>query len=134
MARVLRCTPGRVSIGQRAMLVKAPTYHYRIARRKRALFLPTLSKVAGSTITVQWMNKVMRSGRTVASVHREVLGLMLAVQILLAQGMTARLVLPTKQVASSARQLVLLVCREMNDAVRGRTRRGFLQRAAGCHR
>jgi hypothetical protein len=82
----------------------------------------------------QTMNKVKLSGRTVASVHREVLGSMLAVQILLAQGMAARLVMHTKQLASSARQLVLLVRREMSDALRGRTRRGFLQRAAGCQR
>jgi hypothetical protein len=80
------------------------------------------------------MNKVKLSGRTVASIHREVLGSMLAVQILLAQGMTARLVLGNKQVANSARQLVLLVRREISDALRGRTRRGFLQRAAGCQR
>ena len=75
------------------------------------------------------MNKVKLSGRTVASVHREVLGSMLAVQILLAQGMAARLVLRNKQTANSARQLVLLVRREMRDALRGRTRRGFLERS-----
>jgi Transposase DDE domain len=80
------------------------------------------------------MNKLKLSGRTVATVHREVLGSLLAVQILLAQGMAARLAMRNKRVATSARQLVLLVRREMNEALRGRTRRGFLQRAAGCQR
>jgi hypothetical protein len=48
--------------------------------------------------------------------------------------MVARLALGNKQVANSARELVLLVRREMSDAVRGRTRRGFVKRAAGCQR
>lgn len=82
----------------------------------------------------QTMNKVKLSGRTVKSIHREVLGSMLAMQVLMAQGVAARAALRRKQGACSARQLVLLVRQEMGDTLRGRTRQGFLDRAARCER
>jgi Transposase DDE domain len=82
----------------------------------------------------QTLKKVRLSGRTVASVHREVLGSMLAVQMLLAQGLAGAVALGNKQAASSARQLVVLLRREVDDAIHGKTRRGFLARAAACQR
>jgi hypothetical protein len=82
----------------------------------------------------QTLKKVKLCGRTVAAVHREVLGSMLAVQVLLAQGAAGALALGRKQAANSARQLVLLVRREMAGALRGRARQGFLERAAACQR
>lgn len=82
----------------------------------------------------QTLKKVKLSGRTVASVHREVLGSMLAVQLLLAQGVAAAMALGRKQVATSARQLVLLVRREISAALHGRSRQGFLGKAARCQR
>lgn len=82
----------------------------------------------------QTLKKVKLSGRTVATVHREVLVSMLAVQLLLTQGLVGAVLLGYKQVANSARQLVLLVRREMADALRGKVRRGFLAKAARCQR
>jgi Transposase DDE domain len=82
----------------------------------------------------QTLKKVKLSGRTVASVHREVLGSMLAVQLLLAQGLAAAVALSNHKVASSARQLLLLVREEMLAALRGKSVRGFLKKAAACQR
>jgi len=82
----------------------------------------------------QTLKKVKLSGRTVASVHREVLGAMLAVQMLMTQGMAATVAMGSKKAACSVRQLVLLVRREISDAIKGRSRRGFLKRADRCRR
>jgi hypothetical protein len=80
------------------------------------------------------LKKVKLSGRTVAAVHREVLGSMLAMQLLLAQGLAAAVTLGKLKVACSARQLLMLVRQEMAAAVNGRTRQGFLVRVWGCQR
>jgi hypothetical protein len=82
----------------------------------------------------QTMKKVKLAGRTVKAVHREALGALLAVQVLLAQGAAGAIALGQKKAATSARQLLLLVRREMADAIKGRGRRGFLDRAAACQR
>lgn len=82
----------------------------------------------------QTLKKVTLRGRTVAAVHREVLGSMLAVQVLLAQGVAGALALGRKQAATSARQLLMLVRREISGALRGRSRQGFLGKAAICQR
>jgi hypothetical protein len=80
------------------------------------------------------LKKVKLSGRTVVAVHREVLGSMLAVQLLLAQGLAAAVALGNRKGASSARQLLILVRQEMAAALMGKKQRGFLTRAAGCQR
>jgi hypothetical protein len=82
----------------------------------------------------QTLKKVKLSGRTVASVHREVLGSMLAVQLLLAQGLAAAVASSNHKVANSARQLLLLVRQEMMAARCGKSVRGFLKKAAACQR
>lgn len=82
----------------------------------------------------QTLGKVKLSGRTVKAVHREVLGSMLAVQVLLAQGAVGAILLGQKKAADSARRLLLLVRAEMAAAAGGKARRGFLQRAAACER
>ena len=80
------------------------------------------------------MGKVKLAGRTVRSVHREALGAMLAVQVLLAQGAAGAALLGRKKAANSARRLLLLVRREMGAALGGGARAGFLGRAAACDR
>ena len=104
------------------------------------------AETAGKYYRMRWENegyfrsykhtlrKVKLSGRTVAAVHREVLGSMLAVQLLLAQGLAAAVALGNRKVAISVRQLLMLVRQEMAAALRGKRRRGFLTRAAGCQR
>lgn len=82
----------------------------------------------------QTLKKVKLSGRTVAAVHREVLASMLAVQLLLAQGMAAAVALSHHKVASSARQLLLLVREEMLAARYGKSVGGFLKKVAACQR
>jgi hypothetical protein len=82
----------------------------------------------------QTLKKVKLSGRTVKAVHREVLGSMLAVQVLLYQGAVGAILLGKKKAASSARQLLLLVRREIGATLRGQTRQGFLKRAGACQR
>jgi hypothetical protein len=82
----------------------------------------------------QTLRKVKLSGRTVQAVHREALAAMLAVQVLLFQGAAGAIRLGHKQAASSARQLLLLVRREIDAALRGKARRGFLGRAGACAR
>jgi hypothetical protein len=82
----------------------------------------------------QTLKKVKLAGRTVRAVHREALGAMLAVQVLLAQGAIGAILLGQKRAANSARQLLLLVRQEIGSALRGKSRRGFLGRAAACHR
>jgi hypothetical protein len=59
---------------------------------------------------------------------------MLAVQLLLAQGLAGARASGRKQAANSARQLLLLVRREMAAALRGQARQGFLDKAARCQR
>ena len=80
------------------------------------------------------LNKVNLSGRTVATVHREVLGSMLGVQLLMTQGLAAAVASGKQQVALSVRKLVLLARREMLARLRGKSKRGFLSRAAECRR
>ena len=104
------------------------------------------SETAGKYYRMRWENegyfrtykhtlkKVKLSGRTVATVHREVLGSMLSVQLLLAQGLAAAVTTGKMKMAISARQLLILVRQEMAAALRGKKRRGFLARAAGCQR
>lgn len=82
----------------------------------------------------QTLKKVKLSGRTVKAVHREALAAMLAVQVLLYQGAVGSILLGSKKAASSARQLLLLVRREIAAALRGKGRSGFLSRAAACQR
>ena len=80
------------------------------------------------------LNKVNLSGRTVATVHREVLGSMLGVQLLMTQGLAAAVASGKQQVALSVRKLVLLARREMLALLGGKSKRGFLNRAAECRR
>lgn len=82
----------------------------------------------------QTVKKVKLSGRTVKAVHREVLGSMLAVQVLLFQGAVGAILLGKKKAANSARQLLLLVRSEIGNALRGKARQGFLARAGACER
>jgi hypothetical protein len=82
----------------------------------------------------QTLKKVKLSGRTVRAVHREALAAMLATQVLLYQGAVGAILLGKHKAASSARQLLLLVRREINAALRGKSRRGFLKRAGACER
>jgi hypothetical protein len=77
---------------------------------------------------------VKLAGRTVKAVHREALGAMLAVRVLPAQGAQGAALLGQKKAANSARQLVLLVRQEIDAALRGKSRRGFLDRAGACQR
>ena len=80
------------------------------------------------------LNKVTLSGRTVAAVHREVLGSMLAVQLLMTQGLAAAVAFGKQRFAISVRKLVLLARREMAALMTGKSKGGFLSRAAECHR
>jgi hypothetical protein len=80
------------------------------------------------------LKKVKLSGRTVAAVHREVLGSMLAMQLLMAQGLAAAVAMGNLKTTISARQLLIQVRREMAAASKGKGRRGFLVRAADCQR
>jgi hypothetical protein len=82
----------------------------------------------------QTLKKVKLSGRTVKAVHREALAAMLAVQVLLAQGAAGAVALGKKKAANSARQLLLLVRREIQGSLRGRAKRGFLDKAGACDR
>lgn len=82
----------------------------------------------------QTLKKVKLCGRTVKAVHREALGAMLAVQVLLYQGAVGAILLGQKKAARSARQLLLLVRREIDAALRGQGRRGFWKRAGACQR
>jgi hypothetical protein len=82
----------------------------------------------------QTLKKVKLAGRTVRAVHREALGAMLAVQVLLWQGAQGAILLGQKRAANSARQLLLLVRREIGSALKGKSKRGFLKRAAACQR
>src|SRR3954468_9070557 len=70
----------------------------------------------------QTLKKVKLQGRTVRAVHREALGAMLAVQVLLAQGAAGAVALGAKKAANSARQLLLLVRREIAHSLKGRAR------------
>jgi hypothetical protein len=82
----------------------------------------------------QTMKKVKLAGRTVKAAHREALGAMLAVQVLLAQGALGAILLGQKEAANSARRLLLLVRREIGFALKGKSKRGFMGRAAACRR
>ena len=80
------------------------------------------------------LNKVKLSSRTVATVHREVLGSMLGVQLLMAQGLAAAVVIGKMKSAISVRKLLLLARREMAALLKGKSKGGFLVRAAECQR
>ena len=103
-------------------------------------------EMAGKYYRMRWENegyfrsykhtlkKVKLSGRTVAAVHREVLGSMLAMQLLMTQGLAGAVAMGKLKMAISARQLLILVRQEMAASLKGKERRGFLVRAAGCQR
>ena len=103
-------------------------------------------EMAGKYYRMRWENegyfrsykhtlkKVKLSGRTVAAVHREVLGSMLAMQVLMTQGLAAAVAMGNLKMTISARQLLILVRQELAAALKGKGRRGFLVRAAGCQR
>ena len=134
--------------------IKVRLIRIRAKKKKNDVWLVTnvldqkrlTEETAGKYYRMRWENegyfrsykhtlkKVKLSGRTVAAVHREVLGSMLAVQLLLAQGLAAAVVMGKLQMAISVRQLLILVRQEMAAALRGKKRRGFLVRAAGCQR
>src|SRR5215204_3743992 len=80
------------------------------------------------------LNEVKLSSRKVRGIHREVLGALLALQVLLAQGAQGRLLLGQKQTAGSARQLLLGARREMEALARGKVKAGYLKRAGQCLR
>jgi hypothetical protein len=144
---------------QEAQRDKGPAIEVRLLRlkgktQKKDVWLATnvldreklTAEMAGRFYRLRWENegyfrtykqtlkKVKLAGRTVQAVHREVLGSMLAVQVLLFQGARAAILLGQKKAASSARQLLLLVRREIGAALRGQARLGFLKRAGACQR
>jgi hypothetical protein len=80
--------------------------------------------------------KVKLASRSVRLLHREVEGSLLAVQLLLAQGMWARAALAAKETASSPRALVVEIRKEI-DRVRGakvRTHGTYRQRVQQAQR
>jgi hypothetical protein len=82
------------------------------------------------------LNKVKLCSRSVALVHREAEGSLLAVQLLLAQGAAARLLYGKKQQGQSVRELLLEVRREIQEQLRGqrRGRGGYQRRLAEAQR
>jgi hypothetical protein len=80
--------------------------------------------------------KVKLSSRSVALIHREVEGSLLAVQLLLAQGLWARAALVAKSAPVSARSLLVEIRKEI-DRVRGtkvRTRGSYRKRVQSAQR
>jgi hypothetical protein len=82
----------------------------------------------------QTLKKVILSGRTVKAVHREAFAAMLSVQVLLGQGAAGAVALGKKKAANSARQLLLLVRREIQGSLCGKAKGGFLDKAGACDR
>jgi Transposase DDE domain len=74
------------------------------------------------------LNKVKLSSRTVALIHREVEGSLLAVQLLLSQGVWARAALQAKDVRCSPRRVLLEIRREIREAHKRRGRQGYRRR------
>jgi hypothetical protein len=71
---------------------------------------------------------VKLSSRSVALLHREIEGSMLAVQLLLSQGVWARAVLGAKDIKCSPRRVLLEVRREMRQTHKKRGRQGYRER------
>jgi hypothetical protein len=80
------------------------------------------------------LGKVKLSSRSVALVHREVEGSLLAVQLLLAQGAWALVVLGKKQAVSSPRKVLQEIRREIQGRLGKRQQAQFLQRLAKATR
>jgi len=80
------------------------------------------------------LGKVKLQSRTVALVHREVEGSLLAVQLLLAQGAFALAVLANKTAVSSPRQVLLEIRYEIMTSLGPRQRRTYLARLANATR
>ena len=59
---------------------------------------------------------------------------MLAMQVLMTQGLAGAVAMGNLKMTISARQLLILVRQELAAALKGKGRRGFLVRAAGCQR
>jgi hypothetical protein len=82
----------------------------------------------------QTLGKVKLSSRSVRLIHREVEGSLLAVQLLLAQGVWVRSTLAKKTQGCSPRQVLLEIRREIREASQGRKGKGYrrrLQKAGG---
>ena len=80
------------------------------------------------------LGKVKLLSRTVGLIHREVEGSLLAVQLLLAQGAEAVLLLGRKGAVSSPRQTLRLIRQEIEHVIRGRHKRGYQKRLATAQR
>jgi len=80
------------------------------------------------------LGKVKLSSRTVALVHREVEGSLLAVQLLLAQGAWALVVLGEKEAVSSPRRVLQEIRREIQGRLGKRQHAQFLQRLGEAKR
>lgn len=80
------------------------------------------------------LKMVKLSSRTVALLHREIEGSLLAVQLLLSQGVWARATLSAKQVRCSPRQLLLAIRQEIREAHQQRGRGGYRARLGGAGR
>jgi hypothetical protein len=74
------------------------------------------------------LNKVKLSSRSVALIHREIEGSLLAVQLLLSQGVWARAALAAKNIRCSPRAVLLEIRREIRTAGEGRGRKGYHRR------
>ena len=80
------------------------------------------------------LKMVKLSSRTVALIHREIEGSLLAVQLLLAQGVWARAALSAKRLMCSPRGVLLEIRREIREVHKKRGRRGYRDRLARAGR
>jgi len=103
-------------------------------------------EAAGQFYKMRWENegffrtykrtlaKVKLQSRTVRLVHREVEGSLLAVQLLLAQGAWAMVVLGRKGAVSSPRGVLVEIRRELRGGLGRRPRRHYVERLARAER
>jgi hypothetical protein len=74
------------------------------------------------------LKMVKLSSRSVALIHREIEGSLLAVQLLLSQGVCARAIVAAKKLMCSPRQVLLEIRKEIREAHKKRGRRGYRER------
>jgi hypothetical protein len=80
------------------------------------------------------LKMVKLSSRSVALLHREIEGSLLAVQLLLSQGVVARAVLQEKKIMCSPRGVLVEIRREIREAHKKRGRRGYQKRVGKAGR
>jgi hypothetical protein len=80
------------------------------------------------------LKQVKLSSRSVGLIYREAEGALLAVQLLLSQGVWARASLAAKDVRCSPRGVLLLVRREIREATKKRGRQGYRRRLGDAGR